>query len=98
MVEGSNQKSKTEQTAVAQLLRHGVPKEKLIIGKPISGDEELGFAKNGFVEPETLQDWACDVKEEYYLFDNWNSGFMAWQYVANSTLNMDFGFGVSGEC
>ena len=55
-----------------ELVDAGIPKNKLVMGKPIS--EATAFS--GFVPATTIQRAACRAHEEF----GWDGGFMTWMY------------------
>merc|ERR1712173_322688 len=59
------------ESAVAEIISNGVAPEMVVVGKPIG---PTGFASNGYVTAQNLQQWACEFKSSHTEI----GGFMNW--------------------
>ncbi|KAG6833011.1 hypothetical protein H0H87_012597 [Tephrocybe sp. NHM501043] len=59
------------ESAVFQIVANGVPRSKIVIGKPATASE----ASNGFMDTSTLASCLQTAKAQ-----GWNGGAMVWQY------------------
>ena len=77
-----------------QMIENGIPPNKIVIGKPIAA---TGYANNGYVTPENLHDWGCQISEDPG-FNGWKGGFMTWMYRKGSADVANFGKKVAQKC
>jgi chitinase len=65
-------------TSVSEIHAYGVPLEKIVVGKPVTGSD----AGNGWVEAATLGGYFRQAASEL----GWNGGIMGWQWGEKNTL------------
>ena len=67
-------------TSVNEIIKRGVPSNKIIVGKPVTPGDA---ANSGYVNSSDLGKW---VSLGYQTL-NWYGGVMYWQYVSDSDFS-----------
>ena len=82
----------TSQSAIDEMIKNGVPAEKILLGKPMTSTD--GYS--GFTSSSNMLDWTCRYWKES---GNKIGGFMAWMYPgAEDPALKAFGKDISGRC
>lgn len=63
-------------TSVAEIMKRGIPLNKIVVGKPVTQGDA---ANTGLVDHKDLGKWAKQANADL----GWSAGFMYWQYISD---------------